>query len=165
MKRLDIEKYGLEFKNLLSGPAPVGRILNYVYIAGTTGMYHKNGYRSLDFKEQIGSAWATEFIIGLGIFSLGAQLGDKYQLVLTKKGQMLFDVMSKGNYVQFDEGSTANAIENVKNESKKTTTTVIDLLREEIKWNHVTLKAEREEKEINNRKKAIAQAGDSLLRF
>ena len=31
---------------------------------------------------------------------------------------------------------------------KKTTTTVIDLLREEIKWNHVTLKAEREEKEI-----------------
>lgn len=114
MKRLDIEKYGLEFKNLLSGPAPVGRILNYVYIAGTTGMYHKNGYRSLDFKEQIGSAWATEFIIGLGIFSLGAQLGDKYQLVLTKKGQMLFDVMSKGNYVQFDEGSTANAIENVK---------------------------------------------------
>lgn len=31
---------------------------------------------------------------------------------------------------------------------KKTTTTVIDLLKEEIKQNHVTLKAEREEKEI-----------------
>ena len=30
---------------------------------------------------------------------------------------------------------------------KKKKTTVIDLLREEIKWNHMSLKAEREEKE------------------
>ena len=32
-------------------------------------------------------------------------------------------------------------------EKTTTTATVIDLLREEIKWNHVSLKAEREEKE------------------
>lgn len=114
MKRLDIEKDCLEFKNLLSGPAPVGRILNYVYIAGTDGMYHRNGYRSLDFKGQIGSAWATEFIIGLGIFSLGAEMGDKFKLLLTKKGQKLFEIIKKGNYVSFDEGSRLNNIENVK---------------------------------------------------
>ena len=114
MKRLDIEKDALEFKNLLSGPAPVGRILNYVYIAGTTGIYHKNGYRYSNLAGQIGSAWATEFIIGLGIFALGAELGDKYQLILTKKGQKLFTIMEKGNYSPFDEGSRINSIENVK---------------------------------------------------
>ena len=32
-------------------------------------------------------------------------------------------------------------------QEKTTTATVIDLIREEIKWNHVSLKAEREEKE------------------
>lgn len=114
MKKLDIEKDALEFKNLLSGPAPVGRILNYVYVAGKTGICHKNGYRSLDFEGQIGSAWATEFIIGLGIFSLGAKLGDKYQLLLTKNGKKLFDVMNRGNYSPFDEGIDIKSIENVK---------------------------------------------------
>lgn len=114
MIRLDIEKDGIEFKNLLSGPAPVGRILNYVYLAGTTGICHRNGYRSLDFKGQVGSAWATEFIIGLGIFSLGAELGDKYQLLLTKKGQKLFDVMNTGKAISFDKGSRLGNIENVR---------------------------------------------------
>ncbi len=118
MERLNIEKDGLEFKNLLSGPAPVGRILNYIYTAGTVGMFHKNGYRSLDFKNNVGSAWATEFIIGLGIFSLGAEIGDKYQLLLTPKGKKLFEIMKAGNYSKFDEGSNLNSIENVKIQMK-----------------------------------------------
>ena len=114
MERFNIEKEGLEFKNLLSGPAPVGRILNYIYTAGTIGMYHKNGYRSLDFKNNIGSAWATEFIIGLGFFSLGAEIGNKFQIVLTPKGKKIFEIMKEGNYSKFDEGSTSDSIENVK---------------------------------------------------
>lgn len=114
MERFNIEKDGIEFKNLLSGPAPVGRILNYIYAAGTSGICHKNGYRSLDFKGQIGSAWATEFIIGLGIFYLGSEMGDKYKLLLTKKGQRLFDIMQKGKYSTFDEGSNSNSILTIK---------------------------------------------------
>lgn len=116
MKRLDIEKAELEFKNLLSGPAPVGRILNYVYLAGTDGIYHKNGYRSTNRRGQIGSAWATEFIIGLGIFKLGAAFGDKNQLLLTKKGQELFETMQNGSYREFDEGSQSSSIKTVRNQ-------------------------------------------------
>lgn len=114
MQRLDIEKEGLEFKNLLSGPAPVGRMLNYVKLAGTTGIYHKNGYRSLDFKGQVGSAWATELMIGLGIFFIGAEVGDKYQLLLTKKGQKLFEIMKNGNDIVFDDGVNTASIDNVR---------------------------------------------------
>lgn len=130
MKRLDIEKDGLEFKNLLSGPAPAGRILNYVYIAGTEGMYHKNGYRSLDFKDNVGSAWATEFIIGLGIFSLGAEIGDKYQLALTQRGKKLFEILQNGNYSKFDEGSNSNSIDNVRAQMKKCSKDLEPLFRE-----------------------------------
>lgn len=114
MQRLNIEKEGLEFKNLLSGPAPVGRILNYIYLAGTTGLCHKNGYRYTDLKGQIGSAWATEFMIGLGVVYLGAEMGDKTQLVLTKRGRQLFDIISKGTHHDFDEGVSTKSIELVK---------------------------------------------------
>ena len=54
MKIFDIKSEKLEFKNLLSGPAPIGRILNYIYLAGTKGLYHKNGYRKIDLKDNIG---------------------------------------------------------------------------------------------------------------
>lgn len=114
MKKFDIEKESLEFKNLLSGPAPVGRILNYVYEAGTNGLFHKNGYRSLEFKDRIGSAWTTEFMIGLGIFELGEEVGNKTQLILSLKGKTLFDIMFNGNYNAFDEGVTDESIELVK---------------------------------------------------
>ena len=38
MKKYDIKTANLEFKNLLSGPAPVGRILNYIYF------HHHEGF-------------------------------------------------------------------------------------------------------------------------
>ena len=114
MDRINIESAGIEFKNILSGPAPVGRILNYIKIAGSVGMYHRNGYRSLDFKGQVGSAWATEFMIGLNIFRLGAEVGDKFQLLLTQNGKKIFDIISSGNDVEFDEGVNDSSIDLVR---------------------------------------------------
>ena len=37
----------------------------------------------------------------------------------------------------------------------KKNTTVIDLLKEEIKWNHVSLKAEREEKDKKKKRQLV----------
>ena len=97
MQHFDIEAENLEFKNLLSGPAPIGRILNYVYLVGTTGLYHKNGYRYTSLENSIGYAWTTEFMIGLGLLSLGTAVNDRFQLVLTKNGMILFNFRPTNN--------------------------------------------------------------------
>ncbi len=112
MIRLNIEKDGIEFKNLLSGPAPIGRILNYVYLAGTTGLFHRNGYRSLDFKDHIGYAWTTEFMIGLGILTLGIEGSNKTHLDLTSNGIKLFNLLNKE--LVFDEGTNESSLKTVK---------------------------------------------------
>ena len=116
MKRLDIEKEGLEFKNLLSGPAPVGRILNYIKLSGNNNLYHINGYRYTDLNGKVGSAWATEFMIGLGLLKLGGQVGEKYKLPLTKEGQTIFRIMQSGKDITFNEGVYDSSIMQVKNQ-------------------------------------------------
>lgn len=97
MQKKEYEKlsdYGVEFKNVLSGPAPVGRVLNYVIRAGNHLLNHKNGYRSLDLKNNIGSAWCTEFMVGLGLITYKV---DKklpyYPVLLTKKGEILYGLI------------------------------------------------------------------------
>ena len=102
MKRFKIEEFGLEFKNLLSGPAPIGRMLNYIYIAGTSELFHINGYRSLDFNGNVGSAWATELMIGLGFVVLGPEVNNKTYLLLTDKGRTIFNLI-KDNYIKQSE--------------------------------------------------------------
>lgn len=109
MKRFKIEEFGLEFKNLLSGPAPIGRMLNYIYTAGTSELFHINGYRSLDFNGNVGSAWATELMIGLGFVTLGPEVNNKTYLLLTNKGRTIFDLI-KDNYINFCEGTRTNDI-------------------------------------------------------
>ena len=42
-KYVSLSAYGVELKNLISGPAPVGRILNYLNLAGNGLLKHKNG--------------------------------------------------------------------------------------------------------------------------
>lgn len=117
MERFNIEAVGIEFKNLFSGPAPVGRILNYVYKIGNDGLKHKNGYRSLDASEGIGYAWTTEFMIGLGLARLGDAVGTAFILELTDKGRQLYELM-EGNPTVFDEGSRATNIRLVKSQMR-----------------------------------------------
>ena len=112
MIKYDIKSVNLEFKNLLSGPAPVGRILNYVYLIGTTGLKHKNGHRQTNLQNNIGDAWCTEFMRGLGLVKLGNLIGNAYKLELTTNGRTLFNYMKNKNF-DFDEGIHNSNINNV----------------------------------------------------
>ncbi|MBO4515943.1 HNH endonuclease [bacterium] len=114
MERFDIEKDKIVFKNLLSGPAPVGRILNYVLEAGGEGIYHINGYRELSFTDRVGSAWTTEFMIGLGIFYLGPTVGSRTLLCLTEKGEELLTAIKESRLKDFNEGIDESSIDSVR---------------------------------------------------
>ena len=114
MKKFDIDSIGIEFKNLVSGPAPVGRILNYIYICGDSILKHKNGHRETNLKHNIGYAWTTELMIGLDLVCLGANNGDgTFKLKLTNKGKKIYSLL-KGKTINFDEGSNKNSIKTVR---------------------------------------------------
>ncbi len=103
----DISKYGLEFKHIISGPAPVGRILNYIKLTGNGSLKHKNGSRDLLLNDNIGSAWTTEFMVGLGLVYYDQTSGsDVYPLYLTPKGKEIFDLIKESPV--FDEKSNIN---------------------------------------------------------
>ncbi|MBO5463656.1 MAG: HNH endonuclease [Clostridia bacterium] len=118
MKKYDIKSVNLEFKNLLSGPAPVGRILNYIYLIGTKGLKHKNGNRQTNLNNNIGDAWCTEFMLGLGLVRLGNIVGTAYKLELTNNGMLLFGYMKDKDF-DFDEGVYNSNILNVLSQIKK----------------------------------------------
>ncbi|MBQ2719281.1 MAG: HNH endonuclease [Clostridia bacterium] len=115
MKHFAIEERNLEFKNLLSAPAPVGRILNYIFEAGSGKLFHKNGYRSLDFSERIGYAWTTEFMIGLELVYKGSDVADKTELLLSDRGKRIYALLSR-NYTRFSEKTDAKGIASVTRE-------------------------------------------------
>ena len=123
MKKVDIEYKNIQFKNLLSGPAPVGRILNYLYLVGTTGLKHKNVNRQTNLQDGIGDAWCTEFMIGLGLIKLGAAVGTAFKLELTTTGCKLFNLM-KDNYVVFNEGISRNDLSIVKQQMDNCSSTL-----------------------------------------
>ena len=71
MIRHPIEAEGITFKNLLSGPATPGRILNYLRRSGAGRLRHRAGYRATDLAGDVGCAWTTEFMLGLGLVRPG----------------------------------------------------------------------------------------------
>ncbi len=102
---IDLDKYNLEFKHIISGPAPVGRILNYVKLIGRGILKHKNGNRDLHLTHNIGSAWCTEFMVGLGLaYYNDIGLRESMPMALTEDGQKLFSFIE--NYPgDFDESA------------------------------------------------------------
>lgn len=119
MKRFNIEENCIEFKNLISGPAPVGRILNYIYLCGQKKLKHKNGKRNLNLNYGIGSAWTTELMIGLDLVYLGEENNRIYNLELTKKGKEIFDILNKKEFASFNEGITSRVLFDLKEEMDK----------------------------------------------
>ena len=105
MKYYDLKKENIEFKHLLSAPAPIGRILNYVYLTGKGQLYHVNSNRNTSLQNSIGYAWTTEFMIGLGLISLGEFTNNKFKLNLTSSGVLLYNLL-KNNYIVFNEQTT-----------------------------------------------------------
>lgn len=102
---IKLSEYNVAFKQLISGPAPVGRILNYLIMTGKGVLKHKNGNRDLTLKDNIASAWCSEFMVGLGlIYYVEEKNKTVYQLHLSENGQKLFNLIK--DYPQkFNEDS------------------------------------------------------------
>ena len=92
---VEINNESIEFKNLLSGPAQVGRILNYIIYAGEGMLRHKPGSRNDSMENNIGSAWCIEFMIGLGLIELDSKIGDTniYNTRLTSSGVKIYNIL------------------------------------------------------------------------
>ena len=96
---IKISEYKVAFKQLISGPAPVGRILNYVILTGKGALKHKNGSRDLTLKDNIASAWCSEFMVGLGLVFYVEETGKTvYPLQLTENGKKLFSLIKDYNH-------------------------------------------------------------------
>lgn len=94
-KYIEIDNDNIEFKNLLSGPAQVGRILNYIIYAGEGILRHKPGSRNDSMENNIGSAWCIEFMIGLGLIETDSKIGDTnvYNIRLTSSGVKIYNIL------------------------------------------------------------------------
>lgn len=109
MKYLDIEALGLDFKNVVSAPAPIGRIFNYLRKIGK-GELFDSGQRTTTggADGNIADKWCVNYMVGLGIIKISAG-GDngKHLLLLTENGQRIFDVLpdSDVNYSEASEVS------------------------------------------------------------
>lgn len=99
----DITKCGLHFKNMISAPAPIGRILNYIKAAKNNQLKHQNGNRNTQLKEQVGDSWTTEFMMGLGIINV-VNSANPQNVTLTKAGEEIYDEI-KNIHGQFKEGT------------------------------------------------------------
>lgn len=100
---IDLKSMGLEFKNIITGPAPVGRILNYVKLIGEGKLKHKSGSRNLSLNDGIGSAWATEFLVGLGLATYdNSNTSNSVPMFLTSNGKNLYSTLFNISY-KFDE--------------------------------------------------------------
>lgn len=106
MDYINIAENNLELKHIITGPAPVGRILNYVILAGKGILKHKHGSRDLKLKDSIGSAWCTEFLVGLGLaYYDNNSRNEVLKMYLTKNGQRLFNEIKDFKGL-FDEKET-----------------------------------------------------------
>jgi len=92
----------IQFKHIVSGPAPVGRILNYIKLAGKSNLKHVNGNRNLKLTNNIGSAWTIEFMFGLGIVHYDHNNKVQKDVHLTKSGERIFNLISNSE-LKFNE--------------------------------------------------------------
>lgn len=91
---IKLSEYNVEFKQLVSGPAPVGRILNYLILTGKGVLKHKNGNRDLYLNDNVASAWCSEFMVGLGLIYYVEESGKTtYLLQLTENGKQLYTLI------------------------------------------------------------------------
>lgn len=108
----------IKFKNIVSGPAPIGRILNYIFACGFNELLHKNGYRSINFQNNIGCAWTTEFMFGLDLLKIEgthSKIKNAYITKLTKKGMILYNLIYN-NFHHFSEQTKSASLLSLKNQ-------------------------------------------------
>lgn len=111
-KYISIDNENISFKNLVSGPAQIGRILNYIIFAGENSLKHKPGNRNDNFENNIGSAWCIEFMIGLGLVKIDSQIGDTnvYNIKLTSAGIEIYNILIENAILSvFDQASNVDS--------------------------------------------------------
>lgn len=94
LEYIKLSDYKVSFKQLISGPAQVGLILNYVILAGKGILMHKNGYRAKDLKNNYAYAWTSELMVGLGlVYYVEEKDKDSFPLILTDNGKKLYELI------------------------------------------------------------------------
>lgn len=114
---VNIDESSIEFKNILSGPAQIGRILNYIILIGEKSLKLKKGSRSDNMDGNIGNAWCIEFMIGLGLVSLGEKLDEENinYLNLTQKGISLYNILLENAiHANFDQNDNKQVMKQLK---------------------------------------------------
>lgn len=88
----------MEFKNIISGPAPIHRILHYIQLAGDNKLYHKNGNRDTKLKDNIAYAWTSEFMVGLSLLEKQKTNLKIEKLILTNEGETLYEIIKNESF-------------------------------------------------------------------
>lgn len=92
-------KSSLSFKFLASGPAQIGRILNYIRsIKENSNFKYKSGYRSTQDPD-IASSWALDFMVGLGMCTIGQEMAGGFnRIILTAEGEEIYTAIKEYRY-------------------------------------------------------------------
>lgn len=118
MKKYIDLKDNISFKNIISGPAQVGRILNYIIYAGENSLKHQPGSRNDSFENNIGSAWCIEFMFGLELLQIDNKIGDTniYNVKLTAGGKKIYNILIENAISPFfdHESNPQNTMEILK---------------------------------------------------
>lgn len=112
MDFVNLTNTDLKFNNMASGPAPVGRILNYIILAGQGKLKYKAGKRQTRLENDYGDAWCIDLIYGLGLFT--PDEGSEY-VKLSKEGNELY-MLIKDHEPNFNEKTNSNALKQCKDE-------------------------------------------------
>lgn len=101
MQRYNIEGKNLSFKNLLSGPAPVNRVFNYLKYAYEGNLYD-NGIRSTTDNYD---SWCIKWMIGLELVTNSENNDNKINLSDT--GRQIVECLINKNIDTHDESITS----------------------------------------------------------
>ena len=108
MKFMELEPFGLEFKNVISGPAPIGRMLNYIKKIGDDELFYDGVRRTTG--GNVADAWCVDFMVGLGLVRIDSEIVDnKYPLVLTENGERVYGSLPDLS-MPFDETSNVQEV-------------------------------------------------------
>lgn len=131
MKKYVDLKENISFKNIISGPAQIGRILNYIIYAGENSLKHQPGSRNDNFENNIGSAWCIEFMFGLGLLQLDNEIVDTniYNVKLTSGGKKIYNILIENAISPFfnHDSNPQNTIDILK---KKNALNIINVFEE-----------------------------------
>ena len=108
MKFMELKPYGLDFKNVMSGPAPVGRMFNYIKRISSNGLFY-SGARTTS-EEDIADAWCVDFMVGLDLVYIEENnKAEKQSLRLTDNGKKISAVLPDLS-VPYDETPNVNSV-------------------------------------------------------